>query len=190
MMENQFLSGLSAPARRALDQRGIRSVNDLTGITRTGLEQLHGFGASAMAAVERELLSWGFEFAAESDNPEIDGYILRFEGTVREKLAEIRKLLRSVLSRAAERMAYGMPTYTYGENLVHFAGLKGHIGFYPTPGGIDRFSSELASFRTSKGAVQFPLDRPLPSELIKSMALYRMAEVRKKLTGEVNESRP
>jgi len=107
-------------------------------------------------------------------NPEVDEYIRAFPDEVRTILETLREMILSEAPDATERMAYGMPTYTMKKNLIHFAGYKKHIGIYPTPDGIEAFKAELAPYKNSKGAVQFPLDKPMPWELIQKMIQYRV----------------
>jgi uncharacterized protein YdhG (YjbR/CyaY superfamily) len=71
-------------------------------------------------------------------------------------------------------MSYGMPTFYLNGNLVHFAAYKNHIGFYPAPSGISNFSEELKPYKTSKGAIQFPLDKVFPKELIQRIVKFRI----------------
>jgi len=107
----------------------------------------------------------------------VTAYIEAFTGETLKKLREIRGMLRDTIPEARERMAYGMPIYYYKENVVHFAGYAGHIGFYPMPSGIHRFEGELERYKTSKGAIQFPLTEDLPKELIIAITRYRMEEI-------------
>ncbi len=97
----------------------------------------------------------------------VDEYLANFSGETRQKLDQIRKTIKAVVPAAAkERIAYGIPTFSLNGNLVHFAGYKTHIGFYPGSVPIAEFAKELSGYKTSKGTVQFPLDQPLPLELI------------------------
>jgi uncharacterized protein YdhG (YjbR/CyaY superfamily) len=75
-------------------------------------------------------------------------------------------------------MRYGIPTFTLNENLVHFAAFEHHIGFYPTPSGIAAFREELVLYKHAKGSVQFPLDRPIPYDLVRRIVEFRVKEVR------------
>jgi len=107
----------------------------------------------------------------------IDQYIRNSPTEIQAVLKEIRKIIESELPpEATEKISYQMPTFYLNGNLVHFAGHTNHIGFYPTPSGISAFESELEDYKTSKGAVQFPLDKPLPAELIKKIVRYRIGE--------------
>jgi uncharacterized protein YdhG (YjbR/CyaY superfamily) len=108
----------------------------------------------------------------------IDEYISAFPEGVREKLKQMRRTIHECVPEAEEAIAYSMPTFRLHGDLVHFAAFQRHIGFYPTSSGIEAFKAELAGYRHSKGAVQFPLDRPLPLPLVREIVLYRAAENR------------
>ena len=107
--------------------------------------------------------------------PEVDQYIGQFPDEVRATLEKLRDLILANAPAATERIAYGMPTYTMKKNLIHFAGYKKHIGLYPTPDGIEAFKEELSRYKNSKGAVQFPLNQPMPWDLIERIVKYRVA---------------
>jgi len=114
----------------------------------------------------------------------IDQYLEQFAPPARAVLDELRTFIRTTVPDASETMSYGIPTYDLnGKHLVHFAGWKHHIGFYPVPTGIEAFKDELAVYKTSKGAVQLPYDKPLPIELIGRIVRFRVAE----LTGSEPE---
>jgi uncharacterized protein YdhG (YjbR/CyaY superfamily) len=106
----------------------------------------------------------------------IDEYIQNFPAPVRAKLSELRATIRRSAPQAIEKISYRIPTFYLNGNLVHFAGYEHHIGFYPTPGGIARFRNELARYKSAKGSVQFPLDEPLPLELIAAIVKFRVDE--------------
>lgn len=114
--------------------------------------------------------------AERSHTNTIDEYIAQFPEDVQRILANIRALIREVAPQATEKIAYGIPTFYLNGNLVHFAAFKNHIGFYPAPTGIDAFKEDLSAFKGAKGSVQFPLDRPMPYDLIRRIVLYRVAE--------------
>jgi len=112
---------------------------------------------------------------------EVDKYILAFPSTTQVMLKSIRSIIKTEAPDAIESMSYGMPAYKYsGKPLVYFAGFKNHIGFYATPTGHDAFKEELSGYKQGKGSVQFPLDRPLPIELIKQIVKFRVEENRLK----------
>jgi len=106
----------------------------------------------------------------------IDEYIALYPPEVKAILQQVRQTIRAVVPEAEEAIAYGIPTFKFHGNLVHFAAYKKHIGFYPAPSGLEAFKTELANYPGSKGTVQFPLDRPIPYDLIRRITLYRMEE--------------
>jgi uncharacterized protein YdhG (YjbR/CyaY superfamily) len=106
----------------------------------------------------------------------IDDYIKPFPENIRELLNQIRSTIRKAAPKAAEKISYGMPTYYYNGNLVHFAAFKNHIGFFPTPSAITEFQTELKPYKTSKGTVQLPITDPLPLKLIERMVKFRVKE--------------
>jgi uncharacterized protein YdhG (YjbR/CyaY superfamily) len=106
----------------------------------------------------------------------IDDYIRQFQPSVQEKLEKLRRVIKDAAPDSTERISYQMPTFYLHGNLVHFAAFKQHIGFYPAPSGIERFKEELAGYKSSKGAVQFPIDEPLPYELISRIVTFRVGE--------------
>jgi len=110
----------------------------------------------------------------------IDEYIAQFPKEIQEILSKIRSLISKEAPTAEEAMTYGIPTFKLNGNLVHFAAFKKHIGFYPTPSGIEAFKKELTEYEISKGTVRFPLDKPIPYVLIKDIVKFRVAENAKK----------
>jgi uncharacterized protein YdhG (YjbR/CyaY superfamily) len=110
----------------------------------------------------------------------IDDYIAQFPPEIQKILAEIRAIVREIAPDATEKISYQMPTFFLNGNLVHFAAFKHHIGFYPTPTGIEAFQEELSAYKGAKGSVQFPLDQPMPFDLIRRIVEYRVAENTKK----------
>jgi len=106
----------------------------------------------------------------------IDEYILTFPEDVQELLQTLRKVIKEVAPEATEKISYQMPTFDLYGNLVHFAAYKNHIGFYPTPSGIEKFKNELAMYKGAKGSVQFPINEPLPYELIRQIVKFRVIE--------------
>jgi uncharacterized protein YdhG (YjbR/CyaY superfamily) len=90
---------------------------------------------------------------------------------------------------ATEKISYQMPTFVLHGNLVHFAAYTSHIGFYPTPSGVAAFQSELIGLKTSKGAIQFPIDQPLPYELIRRIVAFRVDETVKKAESKAKKKK-
>jgi uncharacterized protein YdhG (YjbR/CyaY superfamily) len=110
----------------------------------------------------------------------ISEYIAAFPKDVQKILEQIRSVIQIAAPEAEETINYGIPTFKLKGNLVHFAAFKKHIGFYPTPSGIEAFRIELAAYEVSKGTVRFPLDKPVPYDLIKRITVFRVAEVNAK----------
>ena len=110
---------------------------------------------------------------------QVEKYFKGFEGVALERLHAIRNLVFELIPDAGETIKYGIPTILYHGNLVHFAAFKTHIGLYPTPSGMTAFLEELAAYKQGKGSVQFPLNEPLPIELIQKIILFRIAEITK-----------
>jgi uncharacterized protein YdhG (YjbR/CyaY superfamily) len=108
---------------------------------------------------------------------EIETYIQRFPDNVRDILCEIRKVIKQAAPEASEFLSYGMPAYRMNRNpLVYFAAFKNHIGFYATPSGHSEFRNELSKYKQGKGSVQFPLDRPIPYNLIKKIVEFKVKQ--------------
>jgi uncharacterized protein YdhG (YjbR/CyaY superfamily) len=112
----------------------------------------------------------------------IDEYIAGFPAEVQVKLNKIRETIKKAAPGAKEKISYQMPTFDLNGNLVHFAAYPNHLGFYPAPSGINAFKNELAGFKSSKGAIQFPLDKPLPLDLISNIVSFRVKENLEKST--------
>jgi uncharacterized protein YdhG (YjbR/CyaY superfamily) len=106
----------------------------------------------------------------------VDEYISGFPEEVQVKLEKLRATIREAAPEAEEKISYQMPTYTQEGNLVHFAAYKKHIGFYPTPSGIEKYKEELSVYKGAKGSVQFPLDEPVPYELVREIVAFRVTE--------------
>jgi len=106
----------------------------------------------------------------------IDEYIAGFPPDVQEILEKIRVTISKASPDAEETIKYQMPTFTLKGNLVHFAAFKKHIGFYPTPTGTETFQEELSVYKGAKGSVRFPLDRPIPFDLISKIVEFRVKE--------------
>jgi len=114
--------------------------------------------------------------ANNRDFKTIDEYIAAFPKDVQSIMEKLRKAIKEQAPQATEAISYQMPTFKLNGNLVHFAAYKKHIGFYPTPSAIEAFTEKLSGYKTSKGAVQFPINKPLPIDLVKEMVTYRVKE--------------
>jgi uncharacterized protein YdhG (YjbR/CyaY superfamily) len=111
----------------------------------------------------------------------IDEYIATFSPEIQEKLRGIRAVIRKAAPDAEEAIRYGIPTLRQdGNNLVHFAAFKDHLSFFPTPSGVAKFQKELSSYKLSKGTIQFPLDKPVPYDLVERIVRFRAGEIREK----------
>lgn len=106
----------------------------------------------------------------------VDEYIAAFPADVQERLRQMRAVIREAAPEAQEKISYQMPTFFLHGNLVHFAAFKTHIGFYPAPRGIEEFKDELAVYEGAKGSVRFPLDQPLPLDLVRRIVQFRVAD--------------
>lgn len=106
----------------------------------------------------------------------IDEYIAQFEPAIQDRLQAMRNAIRRAAPDAGEKISYGMPTFVLYGNLVHFAAMKHHIGFYPGASGVEAFRNRLAGFGASKGAIRFLWDQPLPLDLVDEIVRYRVHE--------------
>lgn len=109
-----------------------------------------------------------------SQHTNINGYIATFPADVRKALEEVRTTIQKAAPKAEEVISYDIPTFRLNGNLVHFAAYTKHIGFYPGAAGIEAFKKEIASYKSAKGSVQFPLDQPMPLGLITKIVKYRV----------------
>ena len=114
----------------------------------------------------------------------MDEYIKTFPKDVQNILEKMRQTIREAAPEVVEAISYQMPTFKLnGKNLVHFAAFKNHIGFYPIPSGIEAFKKELSSYKQGKGSVQFPIEKPIPYDLVKKFVKYRVKENLEKIKG-------
>lgn len=119
----------------------------------------------------------------------IDGYISGFPRDVQDILQKIRGIVKDAAPGAAEAIKYQIPTFVLNGNLVHFAAFDKHIGFYPTPSGIENFKEALSAYKNAKGSVQFPLDSPIPYSLIKKIVKFRVKENREKAVSKPSKGK-
>lgn len=118
----------------------------------------------------------------------IDQYIAACPENIQPILQMIRQIIHEEAPQAEERISYGIPTFYYYENLIHFAAAKKHIGIYPSSSGVEAFASRLTAYRTSKGTIQLPLNQPIPYDLIREIAAYRVRAVHEKFQKASNLS--
>jgi uncharacterized protein YdhG (YjbR/CyaY superfamily) len=114
----------------------------------------------------------------------IDEYIAGLLPDIQQIVAEIRATVKKSAPDATETISYGMPAFKQNGILVYFAAFKQHIGFYPTPSGTEEFKAELAKYKSGKGSVQFPLDKPMPLALIAKMVKFRVKEDKEKAAAK------
>jgi len=106
----------------------------------------------------------------------IDDYIRIFPLNIQKILEQLRETIHEIAPEAKETISYGIPTFKLNGNLVHFAAFTNHIGFYPTSSAIDAFNKELALYKHAKGSVQFPINKPIPFDLVRKIVKYRVKE--------------
>ncbi|MCZ7383120.1 MAG: DUF1801 domain-containing protein [Candidatus Methanoperedens sp.] len=106
----------------------------------------------------------------------IDEYIAMFPRNIQDILGKLRQVIKESAPEAEETINYGIPTFKLNGNLVHFAAFKNHIGFYPTPSAIVAFKKELSPYKQAKGSVQFPIDKPIPFDIVKKIVKFRIKE--------------
>ncbi|HEY6626436.1 MAG TPA: DUF1801 domain-containing protein [Ignavibacteriaceae bacterium] len=106
----------------------------------------------------------------------IDEYIKTFPKDIQKILELVRETIKEAAPNAEEAISYQIPTFKLNGNLVHFAAFKNHIGFYPAPSGQKAFEKELSGYKSGKGSIQFPIDKPMPLALIKKIVKYRVKE--------------
>lgn len=114
--------------------------------------------------------------ASQSVPKTTEEYIASYPREVQVVLRKVRQTIKKAAPGAQEKISYGLPTFTLNGNLVYFGGFKSHIGFYPIPTGITKFSKELSVYKQGRGSVQFPLDKPIPYGLITRIVKFRVKE--------------
>jgi|JI61114DRNA_FD_contig_121_233180_length_3239_multi_3_in_0_out_0_3 uncharacterized protein YdhG (YjbR/CyaY superfamily) len=187
-----FLSKISAPARRALEQEGISTLKQVTKYTEAQLLELHGIGKSAVKILLQELAANNLTFKKQTtkattvkDNakPEsVNAYIANFPDETQKYLQKIRALIKKLIPEIEEKISYGMPSYHYqGSYVIYFAGYKNHIGIYPIPTGNKELDSLYKNYKiTGKATLQLPLSKPLPLGLIEKMVKHKMTTLTNK----------
>lgn len=114
--------------------------------------------------------------AEKSGYEKVNDYIAAYPDEIQKLLRQIRKVIREEALGAEETINYGIPTFKLNGNLVHYAGFKNHIGFYPAPVGIEQFKEKLSVYKQGKGSVQFPVNKPLPLQLIREIVRFRVLQ--------------
>jgi len=113
--------------------------------------------------------------ASQTNPNSVSEYIARFSPEIQAALNALTDAIRAAAPGAQEKLSYGMPAFFQDGVLVYFAMHSKHIGFYPTPEAVSAFAEELRAYKTSKGAVQFPLGQPIPLELVRKIVLHRVS---------------
>jgi uncharacterized protein YdhG (YjbR/CyaY superfamily) len=119
----------------------------------------------------------------------VDEYIASCPEEIQKILQELRATIKAAAPEAVEKISYQMPTFALKGNLVYFGAHKNHIGFYPAPHGVQAFQQEASMYETGKGTLQFPLDKPLPLDLISRIVKFRVAENLKKAEGKAKKKK-
>jgi len=191
MKWDAVLETLAAPARRALEGAGIGSLKELSKRSEAEVRGLHGLGPKALASLAAAMDESGLAFAGAekgkapttakapgtaTGKAAVDGFIAGYPPKTRRLLETMRKTIRAVAPGAGEKISYGIPTFYLNGNLVHFSGYEKHIGFYPGADGISVFGEELKRYKSAKGSVQFPIDEPLPLDLVERITRFRVGQ--------------
>lgn len=106
----------------------------------------------------------------------VDEYIAQFPPEQQDIMRQVRAIVHEEAPQVEERMSWAMPTFFFHHNLVHFAMQKRHLGFYPGASGVAAFTEKLTDYHTSKGAIQFPISKPIPYDLIREITAFRVKE--------------
>lgn len=180
--KESFLSVLAAPAGRALENKGITSLKELSNFSEEEILNLHGMGASSIPKLRSALKASSLSFRKAGKAPvakakNIDEYILNFPKDTQKALEQIRTTIKKAAPGAEEIISYAIPAFKFeGHYLVYFAGYKNHIGLYPAPRGSEAFKEELSLYKGGKGTVQFPLNKSMPLDLITRIVKFRIKE--------------
>jgi uncharacterized protein YdhG (YjbR/CyaY superfamily) len=125
-----------------------------------------------------------------ADFKSIDEYIATFPPEIQTRLCQLRAAIHKAAPEAEETISYQMPAFRQNGVLAYFAAFKNHIGFFPTAAGIEAFKDRLSGYKTSKGTVQFPLDQPLPLELVGEIVKLRVKQNQQKKTAQSQQTQP
>jgi uncharacterized protein YdhG (YjbR/CyaY superfamily) len=149
----------------------IKIISHVELVTKAG----HGYSMNR-AGRSRIYLDPSGENRMRTAPKNIDEYIAGFPTDIQVILEKMRLTVRKAAPDAVEKISYQIPTFYLKGNLVHFAGFKHHLGFYPTPSGIGKFKNELSAYEITKGTIRFPLDKPIPFDLISKIVRFRVLE--------------
>lgn len=193
-MGNEDANGfpkLSAPARRALAGAGYARLEQLAQVSESELKRLHGMGPSAIGALRQALQARGLSFrdsvpAPQRQDPaagsavEVDRYLRALEEPKRSTLQTLRGTILEIVPEAEQVISYGVPAFRVrGAIVAGFAAFKTHLSYLPFSGSVlPRLAEELEGYTTTKSALHFPVDRPLPKALVNKLIAVRLAELR------------
>jgi AAA+ ATPase superfamily predicted ATPase/uncharacterized protein YdhG (YjbR/CyaY superfamily) len=152
-----------------------------SGFTKACMDRANELGNVTLVSYRSILKNIVAEEKTMTENNTIDNYIAQFPEEVQVILKKVRVTIQENAPESTEKISYQMPTFWQGENLIHFAAMKKHLGIYPTSSGIEAFADKLQGYKTTKGAVQFPFDKPIPYDLIAEITRFRVAEVMMKM---------
>lgn len=163
---------------RINDQHAARVSEDRnTSYSGANLAAIVVGGTVLLTAVATVFIGEDLNMKPDRTGPEsVDAYIADAPAEARRRLTQMRRAIKAAAPGAAEKMSYGIPTFTLDGPLVHYAAFTHHVGFYPGASGIARFARELRGFSSGKGSVQFPLDQPLPLDLVTTIVTFRVRE--------------
>ncbi len=175
--KSPFPPGLAQPALRALAGAGYDHLEQLASVPEADVRSLHGIGPNALAKLRDALTSQGLCFAGKKGTQsDFETYLLQFPIDVQGVLQKVRECIRKAAPDANEVISYQMPAFRQHGILVYFAAWKGHIGLYPPISGDKQLEKAIARYAGSKGNLQFPLDEPIPYDLIEQIVKLRVKQ--------------
>jgi uncharacterized protein YdhG (YjbR/CyaY superfamily) len=194
---------LPAPARRALQAAGYSSLRQLEHLTAADLRKLHGVGPRALEAIRSAMWDANLRLrdsavsnSAAASAPDVEShpagsrdrgveeYYRQLEPDSRRGLKELRRVILAELPSVEERISYRIPTFfVAGRRVVHIAAWKEHLSMYPAPAALPGLEKELDRHRSGRGTLKFPLNRPLPVELIRAAVAWQMGRVSRNGNG-------
>ena len=144
------------------------------------VENAQPINQKKIKSIQRSIFKRGWNIVRQQYKT-IDEYIEAFPVDLQNILQKMREIIRKAVPEAVEAISYQMPTFKLnGKNLVHFAAFKNHLGFYPQPSGTAAFQKELSPYKSGKGSIQFPLDKPIPYDLVEKIVVFRVRENQEK----------
>ena len=172
-----FPDGLAQPALRALANAGFDHLEQLASVSEEEVRSWHGIGRNALKKLSAALTSLGLTFAGKQATDDgIENYISQFPADVQAVLNKVRKTIRKAAPDAKEVISYQMPAFKQHGILVYFAAWKKHIGLYPPISGDRTLEKAVARYAGPKGNLQFPLDAPIPLDLIERIVNLRVKQ--------------